>query len=410
MDDLEKLIVSLDIGKELLPVGELVAQNKKIYFKYYKDFIATGLHISPIKMPLSDKILVPDVQVFDGLFGVFNDSLPDGWGRLLIDRALLSRKINLERITPLHRLSLVGDGGMGALTYHPSDDQVTEQLEDIRLDLIADETKKVLSGEGTAYIEELISLAGSSGGARPKVFVGYDAGNNQLVPYKKVLTPNFEHWIIKFPSSSDPDDIAQIEYAYYKMAIDAGIEMSDCQLFKGKSGNAYFGTKRFDRIGNQRLHLHSAAGLMHDNFRLSTMDYGHLMDAAFQLEKHVDAYRKILRIAAFNIYAHNRDDHSKNFSFLMDAKGTWKLAPAYDLTFSFSSHGYHSTTVAGEGRSPGKPHLLELANIFGVKGIEEIIGQVKEVLSRWRQYAKECGLGKHSTDWIGEVIEKQLKN
>jgi serine/threonine-protein kinase HipA len=410
MDDLEKLIVSLDIGKELLPVGELVAQNKKIYFKYYRDFIATGLHISPIKMPLSDEILVPDVQVFDGLFGVFNDSLPDGWGRLLIDRALASRKINLEHITPLHRLSLVGEGGMGALTYHPSDDQITEQFEDIRLDLIADETKKVLSGEGTAYIEELIKLAGSSGGARPKVFVGYDTGNNQLVPYRKVLAPNCEHWIIKFPSSSDPEDIAQIEYAYYKMAIDAGIEMSDCLLFKGKSGNAYFGTKRFDRVGNQRLHLHSAAGLMHDNFRLSTMDYGHLMDAAFQLEKHVDAYRKILRIAAFNIYAHNRDDHSKNFSFLMDAKGTWKLAPAYDLTFSFSSHGYHSTTVAGEGRSPGKPHLLELASIFGVKGLEEIIGQVKEVLSRWRQYAKECGLGKHSTDWIGEVIEKQLKN
>ncbi|MCG8328439.1 MAG: type II toxin-antitoxin system HipA family toxin [Chitinophagales bacterium] len=408
MKDLERMAVSLNFGDQTFEVGELVSKDQKIFFKYYPDFLDAGLPISPIKMPLSDEILVPDIQVFDSLFGVFNDSLPDGWGRLLIDRALFARKINPENITPLHRLSLVGNGGMGALTYHPANDQLTEELELIKLDLIAEETKKILAGEETKYIEELINLAGSSGGARPKVFVGYNAKNGKLLPYLKELPPNFEHWLIKFSSSSDPNDIAQIEYAYYKMAIDAGIEMSDCQLFEGQSGRVYFGTKRFDRLGNQRIHLHSAAGLMHDNFRLSNMDYGHLMDAAFQLEKHVGAYSKILRLAAFNIYAHNRDDHSKNFSFLMDARGNWKLAPAYDLTFSFSSHGYHSTTVVGEGKSPGKKQLLELAKIFGVKDVDEIINQVKEVVSRWNQYAEESGVGKYSKERIKEAITRRL--
>ena len=125
----------------------------------------------------------------------------------------------------------------------------------------------------------------------------------------------YEPWIIKFPSSSDLPDIANIEYAYYKMARDSGIEMSECRLFQGKSGRVYFGTCRFDRNGSKRIHMHSASGLLHDNFRMSSMDYGHLMDCAFRLEQHVGAYSKILRLAAFNVFAHNRDDHSKNFSF-----------------------------------------------------------------------------------------------
>lgn len=129
------------------------------------------------------------------------------------------------------------------------------------------------------------------------------------------------------------------------MAIDAGLYMASFRLFTSKSGKKYFGTKQFDRIGNHRLHLHSAAGLMHDNFRLSNLDYGHLMDEAFKLENDVHAYEKILRLAAFNVFAHNRDDHSKNVSFLMNHEGKWQLVSVYDLTFSMSSHGFHSTTI-----------------------------------------------------------------
>jgi hypothetical protein len=180
------------------------------------------------------------------------------------------------------------------------------------------------------------------------------------------------------------------------MAVTAGIEMSECKLFEGKSGRVYFGTKRFDRIGNKRLHMHTASGIMHDNFRMSAMDYGHLLDCAFRLEKHVQAYEKIFRLAAFNVYAYNRDDHSKNFSFLMNAKGEWRFAPAYDLTFSYSGYGFHSTMVAGESKNPGRKELMKLATLFGIKNAKTIIEQVQEAISNWDRITKESGVSKEN--------------
>ena len=148
-------------------------------------------------------------------------------------------------------------------------------------------------------------LVGSSGGARPKANVGYNALTNELIQGKNILSENFQHWIIKFPSSEDPIDIANIEYAYYKMAKNAQINMSECQLLENKNGLQVFATKRFDRIGNNRIHMHSMAGLTNDNFRLSNIDYGHIIDAAFQLEKSALAREKVLRLAAFNVYSNN---------------------------------------------------------------------------------------------------------
>lgn len=404
MKKIRKLKVSICLADKEIEVGELVEGSGKIYFKYYSDFIETGIQISPFKMPLSTGILSADTNVFDGLFGVFDDSLPDGWGRLLVDRTLIERGISLNEITPLDRLSMVGNTGMGSLIYQPMSDAPVFQKE-LELDRIATESKKILEGKSTDIIEELVHLGGSSGGARPKIFVGYHENNDHLIYGEEKLPAGYEHWILKFSSASDPKDMAQIEYAYYLMAKDAGLEMSKCRLFQGVSGNLYFGTKRFDRSENKRIHIHSAAGLMHDNFRLSNMDYGHIMDAAFQLGNHVGAYEKILRLATFNVFSHNRDDHSKNISFLMDDKGEWKLAPAYDLTFSFSSHGFHSTTVAGEGKSPGRHHLVKLANIFGVKNAGTILEQVRDVTKNWQQYAKESGVSGASM----KMIEKNHK-
>ena len=190
------------------------------------------------------------------------------------------------------------------------------------------------------------------------------------------------------------------------MATDSGIIMSDCKLFKGKSGKVYFGTKRFDRIGTKRLHMHSAAGIIHDNFRLSNLDYGHFMDCSFRLERDVNVYEKVLRIAAFNVFAHNRDDHSKNISFLMDENGSWKVAPAYDLTFSSSGHGMHSTMVSGESANPTKFHLLELANYFKIKNASNIIDQVQSVIYNWKVYAKKCNVSTDSKKRIEKVIGK----
>lgn len=404
MKTIEQLIVSLILEGKEIPVGELVSDSKKIYFKYYPSFIEQSIEISPFKLPVSKGIFTPDTTIFDGLFGVFNDSLPDGWGRLLMDRTLLERGVSLSEINPLDRLAFVGENGTGALVYQPCMEVASTTEIQVKLDHIAAETKKVLAGVSTDIVETLFRLGGSSGGARPKIQVGYNKMTNHLIYGADQLPIGYDHWLIKFPSSNDSFDIAEIEFAYHKMAIDAGIHMSECQLFQGASGRQYFGTKRFDRIGNKRLHMHSAAGLLHDNFRLSSMDYGHLMDATFQLEKQVVAYEKILRLAAFNVFSHNRDDHSKNVSFLMNGEGKWQLAPAYDLTYSISAHGFHSTLVAGEGRSPSSKHLIELADVFGISHPKTILEEVKTITNNWRRYATENGVSEASTKKIEQHL------
>ena len=404
MEHVKKVIVSIQFDGAEMELGELVSDSRQIYFKYYPDFIKKDLEISPIKLRLNSVVNQANDAPFDGLFGVFADSLPDGWGRFLLDRTLAAKGISIGEITPLDRLAFAGSNGMGALIYRPEMPLESAGEFEIELDEIANATRLILSGAATDVLDELNKLAGSSGGARPKILVGYDPLTGHLIGNEKVMPLNYEHWLIKFPSSLDVPDIANIEFAYHKMALDAGIQMSESKLFEGKTGIAYFGTKRFDRNGNNRLHLHSAAGIMHDNFRLSAMDYGHLMDCAFILEKDARAYEKILRLAAFNVFANNRDDHSKNVSFLMDAKGTWKLAPAYDLTFSYSGHGMHSTMVVGESANPSKKHLMELAKYFKVKNAETIIDEVRGVVNNWKIYAASCGVSRELKNSIQKVL------
>ena len=409
MINVKKLIVSIQLGNDELEVGEMIHEGKKIYFKYYTHFIERGIEISPFKLKLSDQIYSADEIPFEGLFGVFADSQSDGWGRLLLDRALTVRGISIYDITPLDRLSYIGSKGMGALIYRPEIENSAQEDFKLELDSLAESMNQVLAGSSSDVLEELFQLGGSSGGARPKILVGYNRETDHLIHGEERIPEGYEHWIIKFPSSFDRVDIANIEYAYYKMALDAGLEMSESRLFKGASRNVYFGTKRFDRVEGKRLHLHSAAGLMHDNFRLSNLDYGHIMDCAFQLENHVGAYEKILRMAAFNVFSHNRDDHSKNFSFLMDQYGNWNVSPVYDLTFSNSSHGFHSTMVSGESKNPGKKQLMELADYFRVKKANEMMEQVQSVVADWRNYAVDSGVGKESEELIFKTIIKMNK-
>ncbi len=410
MDNIKNILVSLELEGKSYDVGEMVTDNRTIYFRYNANFLKNGFNISPIKLPFNNEINSAGSEPFDGLYGVFNDSLPDGWGRLLLDRTLASKGVNIQNITPLDRIAYVGDKGMGALCYKPKFDNDITKSSEIELDMIALEMDHILKGSDSDIIDELFTLGGSSGGARPKIFVGYNNVTQELMHGHHQLTEGFEDWIIKFPSSSDPKEIANIEYAYYKMALRAGLEMNDCKLFAGRSGQTYFGTKRFDRLKGKRIHIHTASGLMHDNFRMSTLDYGHLMDCAFQLEKHVKAYEKVLRLAAFNVFAHNRDDHSKNFSFLMDAKGHWSFSPVYDLTFSNSAYGFHSTMVAGESKNPGKKHLLELGKYFGIKKPELILDEVQDAVSLWDSIAKECDVPQSTIRTIEKAINEVSKN
>lgn len=405
MKPIQKVIVSIDFGVNELQVGELIKEGRGIYFKYYTEFIKTELELSPFNLPLKEAIYTAPAQPFEGLFGVFSDSLPDGWGRLLLDRTLAAKGILLQDITPLQRLSYVGLKSMGALNYRPQIETAAQETLQIELDAIAKEINVVLQGASSLAIDELYELGGSSGGARPKILVGYHPKTEHLIHGIEPLPEGYEHWLIKFPSPNDRTDSATIEYAYHKMALAAGITMNPCKLFATESGKVFFGTKRFDRTEHGRLHLHSAAGMLNDNFRYSTIDYGNLMDATFRLEQDVAGHEKILRIAAFNVFVHNRDDHSKNISYLMDSAGNWKLAPAYDLTYSTSSHGMHSTTIAREGTNPGKSHLLELAKEFRLKNGPLIIEQVVDAISQWKRYAKDAGV---TTESI-RLIEKKMR-
>ncbi len=402
----KRINVSIKFSGNEIEVGKLILDNRMVHFKYSDDFLAHRLNLSPIRLQFDNTIQIADPDPFHGIFGVFDDSLPDGWGMLLLNRALEKQGLSLNDINILDQLAYVGDSGKGALIYSPAiknEGNFSDKIDIDRLKTVIDEVYKGTSAE---VIEELMHLGGSSGGARPKANVGYNSKTDELMHGFNILPEDFEHWIIKFPSSEDPMDIANIEYAYFKMALAANIEMSECKLLESEKGLQIFGTKRFDRIGNNRVHMHSMAGLTHDNFRRSSIDYGHIIDTAYTLEQSAAARKKVLRLAAFNIYSHNRDDHSKNFSWLMDDSGIWTLAPAYDLTYSSTEIDEHSTRVAGEGANPGRQNILTLAEEFSISKPSDIIEEVQEAISQWPKIAKECGVSSESLKRIQKKFEQ----
>ena len=402
----ERIKVSLDFGTSIVEVGMLVEQNQEIYFRFEPSFLECNLDPSPFKLKKTTEILLSPRTPFDGLFGVFNDSIPDGWGRLLLDRKLIESGKNPKEISILDRLSILGKSAQGALIYEPVTNDGKSENERVNLDLIAQESEDLLKTGNASFLDQLYHLGGNSVGARPKILVNY---NHKLNQFSTLSEEEFEPWIIKFPALNDFKDIARIEYSYYKMALACGIEMSESNLFYSEKGKVFFGTKRFDRKGNQRLHLHSACGLLHDDFRYSTLDYGHVMDAANRLENNLTACEKVFRLAVFNVYASNMDDHSKNVAFLMNENGNWCLAPAFDLTFSPSPGGYHSLSVGNTYQEIGKKELLKLASYFGINNGNEIIDQVKEILSNWNMFSSETEINKKESKLIEKTLLENLK-
>ncbi|PLX05208.1 MAG: type II toxin-antitoxin system HipA family toxin, partial [Marinilabiliales bacterium] len=299
-------------------VGRLAYKNGQIWFEYDANFLATGLELSPIKLPLQRGVISGKDSPFEGLFGLFNDSLPDGWGRLLLDRYMVSLGIDHVSLSPLDRLAYVGNNGMGALCYEPDYSEVHIKNSDLDLNKLNNEVNKVIEGESTETLEELYNLGGSSAGARPKVLIGYNPKTNRIIHGQQELPEGFEHWMVKFASSLAQKDIGRIEYAYSIMAKQAGIEMPETKLFQGEGQNQWFGIKRFDRKESNRIHMHSASGLLHADHRYPSLDYDGLFRCALILNQDIQEVTKLFRLATFNIFAHNRDDHSKNFSFLMD--------------------------------------------------------------------------------------------
>jgi len=398
----ELLTVYLDAGARR-KVGRLALRGRQILFEYDAAFIASGVEISPIKLPLRAGVFTPAETIFDGLYGVFNDSLPDGWGRLLLDRTVEKHGLRRGELNALDRLAYVGENGMGALSYEPDRSQVSNDETPLALDRLAEESAIMLSGESEDVFEELLRLNGSSGGARPKIVAQVNADKTKIIHGQRKLKRGFQHWMIKFPSSQDARDIGPIEYAYSRMARDAGVDMPETHLFHTKK-RGYFGTKRFDRQGDRRVHMHSLSGLIHADHRHPSLDYDTILRVVMVLTKNILEVERAYALACFNALAHNRDDHAKNFSFLLNDENAWIFAPAYDLTFSYGPAGEQSTMVMGEGKNPGVEHLQALGKKHGLKRAPEILAMVRAAASRWRRHADAANVSAKSVKEIAERI------
>ncbi|HSX20695.1 MAG TPA: type II toxin-antitoxin system HipA family toxin [Gammaproteobacteria bacterium] len=369
--------VSYMHGNKKLAMGRLALKDRKIFFEYNPEFIVTGLELSPFKLPLQPGIFFCEDQIFDGLFGIFNDSLPDGWGRLLLDRKLMQLGINPNVLSPLDRLRYVGSNGMGALIYEPEISDISTS-HNTDLDQIHNEILAFQANNDVEYIDDLIKMNGSSAGARPKV----------------MLNLSGSEWLIKFRNSADPQDAGPIEYAYHLMAKAANLNVPEARLFSSKNNLGYFGVKRFDRVAGKRLHMHTVSGLLHADFRIPSLDYMAIIQSTLWLTKDIRECKHQFRAAVFNVLTHNRDDHARNFSFLMNEQGIWQVSPSYDLNFSSGPAGEHSTTIMHEGKFPKIGHLLLLAEIGQVDKANalQIIDEVRTAVDMWPKFAQESGV------------------
>ena len=351
-------IVQVFLNKQ--KTGTLILDDKnRCLFEYDSEWLKNGFSISPFFLPLKQGVFVAKHEPFNGIFGVFADSMPDGWGNLLLDRFLKSEGVELSSLTVLDRLAFVGNNGMGALSYKPDKSFVLNKRS-VDLNKIAKQVAQILSEQADLpTVKSLLKQTGSSGGARPKVLIKYQANS----------------WMVKFPATNDPDDIGKREYFYSLLAKKCGIEMPETSLFEGK----YFATRLFDREGTKRFHVHTASGLLHASHLYPSLDYLQLAQATMALTHNIVELEKLLLLMVFNVAIGNMDDHAKNFSFIYK-NNNWQLSPAYDILKSAGFGGEHATSVAGSGK-PKRKDILKLANEINYpkNKIKQIIDKVLDI-------------------------------
>lgn len=402
-----KVVLDLEGSKRDLGTLAWSSDERQAYFQYASDFIAAPLPVSPFRLSVRTGWTPPgDVpSEFQKVHGLFNDSLPDGWGKLLLDRRLEKIGIRLGDVTPLDRLSAVGTNGMGALAFIPELPHDKQGQKD--LDWFVEQVERIYGEMDTADIDALQEAQGGSAGVRPKIMVGLNNERKSFhLDYGGDVPPGFERWMVKGRSIHDRVDIGVEEHAYALMARGAGLAVADTSVIKTAKGNRLFATKRFDRSTNGRLHMHTASGLANASHRSPQLDYETLHKITAMLTRNSHDVSRMFRHMTFNVFARNRDDHSKNHAFLMGADGGWTLSPAYDLTYSDGPGGEHSAAIAGEGRNPGREHLLAVAKAASIAEREalEVIEEVRAAVDQWPRYADEAGLGKARATELDEKL------
>ncbi len=314
-------------------------------FEYSAEHLQNGVSVSPFELPLRSGVTIAKPSPFSGGFGVFDDSLPDGWGRLVLDRYLQKQGVNPRSLTILDRLALVGTTGRGALEFRPDHSVITKQ-DYADFEQLALEAEQILSSEeyDGSGIEEFQYRGGSPGGARPKIFTKYED----------------KEWLVKFRAQGDSKNIGQEEYHYSLLAKRCGVEMPETRLFENK----YFGVERFDRTSTGKLHIVSVAGLIGADYRLPSIDYIHIFQICASLTHSVAEMWKIYRLMVFNYLIDNKDDHAKNFAFIYRG-AEWHFAPAYDLLPSSGINGYRTTSI-NDSIVPVKEDLFAVAEKAGL--------------------------------------------
>jgi serine/threonine-protein kinase HipA len=406
-------------------------------FEYDPAFTGSGIEVAPLMMPLSKRLYsFPALQLetFHGLPGLLADSLPDRFGNALIDAWLARAGRSPESFNAVERLCYTGTRGMGALEYRPATRLPAAKSTHIEVDKLVALASEVLTHRGNLQgwlheegqdvaLRDILRVGTSAGGARAKAVIAWNPETNEVRSGQVKAGSGFEYWLMKFDGVSgnrdkeleDPKGYGAIEHAYYTMAIDAGITMSPCRLFE-ENGRRHFMTKRFDRLdGGGKLHMQSLCGMAHFDFnQAGAYGYEQALQVIRRLDLPMAAVEEQFRRMVFNIVARNQDDHVKNIAFLMDRSGTWSLAPAFDMTYSYQPGGQwtatHQMTLNGKRSDFTLEDFKACANSASMKRgrAETIIEEVRAVVKKWRDYADESRVTAEQRDTIQTALRVDI--
>lgn len=416
------------IGAVLLQEGEDVAS-----FEYDPVFAQSGIEVAPLAMPLSRRVhrfSALSRTTFHGLPGLLADSLPDKFGNALIDAWLASQGRQPESFNAVERLCYTGERGMGALEFAPATGPAARQAARIEVSQLVELASEVLTHRNnlqTSFagrksadaLGDILRVGTSAGGARAKAVIAWNPRTNEVRSGQVSAGEGFEYWLLKFDGVSgnkdkereDPKGYGLIEYAYYLMALDCGIEISECRLFR-ENGRSHFMTRRFDRIaGGEKLHMQSLCALAHYDFNMAgAYSYEQALLAMRQLQLPMQAIEQQFRRMAFNIVARNQDDHVKNIAFLMDKSGEWSLSPAFDMTYSYNPAGAwtasHQMTMNAKRDRFTLEDFNACAKAASMKRghAAKIVAEVQATASKWKAYAEQAGV----PDGVREKIQGTL--
>ena len=406
-------------------------RNRASSFEFDNQFLKAGLDISPIKMPVNKatpsniytgiSTSEADYLTYKGLPHVLTDSLPDAFGNSIVNAWLLAQGRLPESFNPVERLCYTGKRGMGALEYYPAIHIVDEVSTPVNIEKLIKLAENILFernrfkvdlSDGEAAIQEIMRVGTSAGGARPKAIIAFNESTGEIRSGQVDAPDGFEHWLLKIDGVRESGlgqtkDMGRIEYAYYLMAKDCGIKMSDCMLLE-EGGRAHFMTRRFDRAGNEKLHIQSLNAMSGMNFRLTgTYSYEQVFTELLRLRLSYMEIEQLFRRMAFNVVSRNCDDHSKNIAFLMGKNGNWSLTPAYDVCYAYDPAGrfnfQHFLSVNGKFNDIGYTDIIEVGAKAGIKNRNNIVEQVIDTVARWDEYARNTGIDETLAKRIGSV-------